>query len=122
MALEQSILKSTKKIVGVADADDGFDLDLITNINNCFVSLLRLGIGPAEGFSIDGPDQEWADFLDDPSIHAIKTYVHLKVRSVFDPPGTPHHLSALKEQITELEHTLLTERNLALWATTTALP
>jgi hypothetical protein len=122
MALEQSILKSTKKIVGVADADDGFDLDLITNINNCFVSLLRLGIGPAEGFSIDGSDQEWADFLDDPSIHAVKTYVQLKVRSVFDPPGTPHHLSALNEQITELEHTLLTERNLALWATTTALP
>lgn len=115
MPMEASILKSTKKILGLNDAYDDFDLDVITQINTCFNSLRILGIGPPAGFMIEDETSEWHDFIEDEgdtNLNSVKTYVYLKSRLFFDAPGTPHHLTALKEQVTELEYTLLTERNL----------
>lgn len=119
MALEDSILKSVKKSLGL-DADyTAFDHDVITHINTCFFSLNQLGIGPSDGFMIDSDEVKWSDFVDETlnksALNALQTYFYLKVRSFFDPPGTPHHLQAIKDQIQELELRLLTERNLTRW-------
>lgn len=119
MALEDSILKSVKKSLGL-DADyTAFDHDVITHINTCFFSLNQLGIGPSDGFMIEDEEVKWSDFVDETlnksALNALQTYFYLKVRSFFDPPGTPHHLQAIKDQIQELELRLLTERNLTRW-------
>lgn len=116
MALEQSILKSTKKNLGL-DAEYGaFDHDVITHINASFFTLNQLGLGPADGFMIEDDAATWGEFLDPgPALNAVKTYIYLKVRSFFDPPQTAHHVAAMKEQISELEHRLLTERELTQW-------
>ena len=50
--MEDSILKSTKKILGISPDDDSFDLDVITHINSAFSVLTDLGIGPDTGFAI----------------------------------------------------------------------
>lgn len=126
MALEQSILKGTKKKLGLGPADDAFDHDVIDYINGAFFRLYQLGLGPPEGFEIDGDEEEWADFdlvgLPLPVLNAVKTYVNLKVRLLFDPPGTSYHINAIEEQITELEHTLLTERDLVKWTASSSSP
>lgn len=119
MAAEESILKSVKKNLGLDPTYKAFDHDVMTHINTCFFTLNQLGIGPAEGFAIEGEDERWVDFTDVKlnisAQNALQTYIYLKVRSIFDPPGTPHHISAIKEQIEELEHRLKTERELNTW-------
>lgn len=122
MALEQSILKSTKKKLGLDASYTDFDQDVIDYINSSFFRLFQLGLGPSTGFAIEDDSEEWDDFntvgLNVSVLNAVKTYVNLKVRLQFDPPGLAHHIKAIEDQITELEHTLLTERDLAVWAPT----
>jgi len=105
--MEQSILKSTKKLLGVGDDDASFDLDIITHINSAFSTLHDLGIGPQPGFVIDDDTAVWLDFLDDIEDTVVqskvKTYVYLKTRQLFDPPATQHLLDAMAKQIQELE-------------------
>lgn len=103
--MEDSILTSTKKILGVAAEFTAFDLDLITHINASFSILKQLGIGPTIGFMIQDETSKWQDFLsnDDPILNITKTWLYLKVRSLFDPPTTPHHISAMKDLLAEYE-------------------
>lgn len=121
MALEESILKDVKKNLGLDDDYKAFDHDVITHINTCFFTLNQLGIGPPEGFMIEDETVQWVDFVDGnlnmAARNALKTYFYLKVRSFFDPPETPHHINAIKDQIAELENRLLTERELVKWST-----
>lgn len=124
MPMETSILKSTKKILGLGEDYDAFDLDVITHINTAFFTLNQLGLGPVEGFGIEDDDAEWDDFYEGSglNLHSVKTYVYLKVRLVFDPPDKPHHVAAIKEQIDELEHRLKLEREVAAWPAQSSLP
>jgi len=126
MAVEQSILKSTKKNLGLDENYDAFDHDVITHINSAFFTLNQLGIGPEGGFAIEGDEEEWGDFVDaDLNVsakNALKTFIYLYVRLIFDPPGTPHHIQAAKEQQTELTHRLLMERELVRWTPSSSLP
>lgn len=116
MAVEQSILLSTKKILGLDADNDAFDLDVITHVNTAFFTLNQLGLGPAEGFMIEGDAEVWNDFTAGIiNLNAVKTYIYLCVRLAFDPPGTAHHIRAAEDQKTELEHRLRTERELTQW-------
>lgn len=119
MAKEQSILKGTKKILGLGEDYDAFDHDVITHINTAFFTLYQLGIGPEGGFAIDGDEETWADFVDiDLNVaarNALQSYIYFSVKKAFDPPGTPHHIQAVNDQKTELESRLLTERELIRW-------
>ena len=103
-AVPNSILDSTKKILGI-DADyDAFDLDIITHINSTFAQLAQLGVGPEEGFEIEDSSKLWSDFLGaNKLINSVKSYMYLKVRMYFDPPTTSFDLTAKQEQIKELE-------------------
>lgn len=114
--MEQSILLSTKKMLGLNEEYDAFDLDIITNINTVFLTLQQLGIGPQQGFMIDGDDEVWDDFTGGRiNLNAIRTYVFLRVRLLFDPPAASHHVAAIKEQIDELEHRLRYDREVDAW-------
>lgn len=100
---EPSILKSTKKLLGLAEDYDVFDMDLITHINSALDALTQIGVGPAEGFMIVDEFAEWGDFLgEDPrSWNGAKSYVAQKTRLAFDPPGTSFHIEALNKQLEE---------------------
>lgn len=113
MAVEVSILKSVKKKLGLDAAYRAFDEDVMTAINTAFFTLNQLGLGPAEGFMVEGDDEEWDEFTDGKiNLNAVKSYLYLCARLEFDPPGTPHHISALQDQKTELEYRLKMEREL----------
>jgi hypothetical protein len=102
--MEESILKSTKKILGLAEDYIPFDLDVITHINAAFSTLNQLGVGPVAGFAIEDETAVWSDFvvpLNQGSM--IKTYIYLKVRSLFDPPATSYLIEATNNQIKEYE-------------------
>lgn len=102
--MSDSILTTVKKLVGIDESYDAFDLDIITHINSAFSTLDQLGIGPEEGFMIEDDSATWGDFLgDDPRLNSVKSLIGLKVRVVFDPPATSFTLDAFNKQIEELQ-------------------
>ena len=102
----ESILTSIKKLLGVYEEDENFDTDIIIHINTAFMSLTQLGVGPTEGFRIKDDTSIWADFIntDDTMLYeAIKTYIYLRVKLIFDPPSSGATTEVYKETIKELE-------------------
>lgn len=126
MAVEQSILKSVKKTLGLDENYDAFDHDVITHTNSAFFTLYQLGVGPSGGFAIEGDLEVWSDFVGTgvslTTRNAVKSYVYLYVRLIFDPPEVAHHVRAAEDQKRELEHRLLTERELEKWQAPSSLP
>jgi hypothetical protein len=104
VAVEQSILKSTKKILGIpADVTD-FDVHIVTHINTVFMALQQLGIGPNVGFAIEDDSTTWDAFLgDDLRLNAVRTYMFLRVKLLFDPPQTSPLIEATERQVKEFE-------------------
>lgn len=114
--VEQSILTSTKKILGIAEDYTVFDLDIITHINTAFSTLTQLGVGPSVGFMIEDSEPVWADFTaDDLQFNNVKSYVFLKVKMLFDPPTTSYLISASEKQIEELEWRMNSHREETRW-------
>lgn len=114
--MEQSILTSTKKVLGITEEYTVFDLDIITHINSAFSTLTQLGVGPAEGFMITGADETWDAFIaEDFQYNSVKSYVYLKTRQLFDPPQTSYLISAVERQIQELEWRLNAHREETGW-------
>ncbi len=102
--MTDSILTSIKKNLGLEDDYTVFDADITMYINSAFSTLNQLGVGPAEGFMIEDKDDTWTTFLGtDPRLNAVKTYVQLRVKQLFDPPQTSYLVAAMDQQI--LEHT-----------------
>lgn len=109
--MTDSILDSTKKILGLATDYSAFDLDILTHINSTFMTLNQLGIG-ADGFQIEDASATWDDFLGANAARysAVKSYVYLCLRLIFDPPQTSYLLDALNKQKSELEWRLNVQR------------
>lgn len=114
--MEPSILKSTKKILGVGDADTSFDVDIMTHINSVLAVLTQVGIGPDNGYMIEDDTATWDAFIGtDPRLNLVKTYLYLKVRLLFDPPGTSYAINAMEKQIAEFEWRLNVMREEESW-------
>lgn len=100
----ESILTSIKKLLGIEEDYTHFDADLIMHINSVFMILTQIGVGPAKGFSIQDAETTWYEFLpEDSNLEAVKTFIHLKVKLMFDPPSNSSHLESIKQLISELE-------------------
>lgn len=104
MKIEDSILNSIKKFLGIGVDYDAFDMDIMIHINSVFSILTQLGVGPSGGFMICDSTSQWSDFIEDEKLfNIIKTYIYLKVRLLFDPPINSSVLDAMKKQIEEFE-------------------
>ena len=103
--MTDSILTSVKKALNGIDEDyTFFDDQLIMHINSVFMILYQMGVGPSTPFKITDKTATWSDFCGDFSdIEAVKTYVTLKVKLIFDPPVASAHLQALDHCIKECE-------------------
>jgi len=116
--MEDSILISTKKILGLAADYTVFDLDVLTHINAAFSILHQLGVGPDEGFFVEDDADLWSDFTllagSEPSLSLVRTYVYLKVRMLFDPPATSFLQESMSNQIKEYEWRLNVGREYVL--------
>ena len=69
-----SILLSIKKLLGIGDDYKYFDEDIIMHINSVFMIL-----------------------------EALRTYVYMRVRLMFDPPSSSFVLTSFENQYKELE-------------------
>ena len=102
-----SILNSIKKMLGISPTDDGFDQEIKDLINAEFLTLHQLNVGPEAGFSIIGPDDVWNSFTDNLHLQdAVRQYVYLRVRMIFDPPASSTVAEAINGRISELEFRL----------------
>ncbi len=104
-----SILKSIKKLLGIAEDQACFDSDIIMHINSVFSILTQIGVGPADGFSIQDELANWTDFItDEKKLQIVKSYMHLRVKLLFDPPLSSAVMSAMERTISEFEWRLNT--------------
>lgn len=114
--LEEKILSSIKKLLGLNDGVTVFDTDIVIHINTVFANLTQMGVGPQDdegkniGFKISTGNEVWGDFTsNDILIENVKTYVYIKVKMVFDPPTSSALIDAYNSQAKELEWRLYTQ-------------
>lgn len=106
-----SILETTKKLLGLTKEYDSFDTDIIIHINTVFSNLTQMGIGPEEGFTITGYSETWDQFITSSELKTqqVKSYMTLKVKSLFDPSANGNVSEAIKSAISEMEYRLYVE-------------
>lgn len=99
-----SILTSIKKMLGIAEEYTHYDADIIMHINSVLATLTQLGVGPSIGFRIEDDLARWSDFIsDDPKLDMVKSYMHLKVKLLFDPPLSSAVIESMNRMISEME-------------------
>lgn len=102
----ESILTSIKKMLGIDAEYTHFDADIIMHINSVLMILTQLGVGPEEGFVIEDDTSTWVDFIPEANaaqLHAVKSYIYLKVKLIFDPPLSSAVIDSMNRQIAEFE-------------------
>jgi hypothetical protein len=104
MPLEPSILKSTKKLLGIHESDLSFDLDILIFINSAFATLQELGVNNGELVVVEDDLKDWSETTISPeALPTVKTYVYLKVRMMFDAPSTSFAITAMEKILEEQE-------------------
>lgn len=74
------------------------------HINSVFSILTQLGIGPEDGFVIQDDKAVWTDFIKDNSkMEAVKSYMYLKVKLLFDHPLSSAVIESTNRMISEYE-------------------
>ncbi len=103
--MEDSILLTVRNLIGGEEFGEAFDQDLILHINTILDILVhQFGIGPTSGFCINGPEETWSQFIGtSDKYNAVKSYVVLRVRLIFDPPTSSFVLNAMNDTMRELE-------------------
>lgn len=108
--VDSSILLSVKKVIGLTPDDTSFDTDIIMHINSAFFKLKQVNVFQSP-YTISDATATWSDCLGEreAQLSAVKTYITLYVRYIFDPNtnGTLHN--AMKSELTEMEQRFLYE-------------
>lgn len=106
--MNELILDTTKKLLGIPSDYDEFDQDILMYINAVFAGLYQMGIGPQNGF-VATVDSSWSDFTTNSiATELLRTYMYYKVRLAFDPPTNGVHIESLKKLTEEAEFRLRT--------------
>lgn len=100
---EGSILQDIKTMLSSIPFEmKAFDQELILHINSAIFYLFSMGTKWTKSPVVDY-SQTWSDlFGDHPEIHSIKEYVFLKVKLVFDTPGTSYIINSFQARADEL--------------------
>lgn len=112
--LSDSILSSVKKLIGISEDDESFDLDIMLNINAAASTLFQLGV-LKKPFTVTSKEDIYEDLAPcatEDVINQIKMYFVYKTRIGFDSAtmsGTV--MEALKEMIKEAEWRLMVSFN-----------
>ena len=101
----ESILITIKQMLGPGAEHEHFDPEIINHINSVLADLTQMGIGPSEGFRIEDETSIWSDFIgtDTTKFEAVKSYIYLRVRLIFDPPTSSAVISAYQRDIDKWE-------------------
>lgn len=110
-----SILITTKKLLGLDSEYTPFDTDITVHINTIFSNLTQMGVGPKSGFSISGIEQTWSQYFESDTtspelLQQIKTYMYMKVKLIFDPPTNSNVMDSFSKISAELEYRMYTQK------------
>lgn len=112
--LSDSILSSVKKLIGISEEDDSFDLDIMLNINAASSTLFQLGV-LSKPFTVKTKDDTYGDLIPDGTedvVNQIKMYFVYKTRLGFDSSTLSGSvIEVLKELIREAEWRLMASFN-----------
>ena len=107
-----SILNDVKEQLGIVPEYTHFDTVLIMHINSTFMILNQFGVGPADPYMIRSADNQWTEFFgdDDTKLEAVKTYIYMKVRYLWDTPTVGAVKDALEKTIAEFEWRIMEQK------------
>ena len=99
-----SVLSSTKQMLGINVEDDSFDVNVIMAINAALTILFDLGLTEVEDQVIIDDETTWDELLGGRTdIGYVKIYIFQKVKLIFDPPTSSAAIEAMQRSISELE-------------------
>lgn len=102
--MNESILRSVAKYIGVGTDDDFYDPELIMIINAGLAILHQLGVLKTNQFTIEDEDKTWSDILiDDTRLDDARLYVGIRTKLIFDPPSNSFLVNTLTETFKEIE-------------------
>lgn len=112
--MEDSILNSVKKALGIQKDLKAFDQDILMNINSVFSILYQIGvISSTDTYRIEDDVATWNEIFGEDLVilDLIKSYTYIRVRIIFDPPANSFVLDSLKSQAQELEWRIYIQAN-----------
>ena len=102
--MSDSVLSSTKQMLGISPEDTSFDVNVIMSINTALTILMDLGLTEVEDQIVTDDIMTWDDLLGGRTdIEYVKTYIYQKVKMIFDPPTSTAAIDAMQRSISELE-------------------
>lgn len=102
--MSDSVLLSTKQMLGISPEDTSFDVNVIMSINTALTILMDLGLTEVEDQIVTSDDMTWDELLGERTdIEYVKTYIYQKVKMIFDPPTSTAAIDAMQRSISELE-------------------
>lgn len=101
--MNDSILNTIKKMLGMPAEYTAFDTDIVMFINSALATLSQNGVGTPGGFMIQDATATWEDFIgNDPNLNHVVTYIYISTKLLFDPPTNGFLVTSLKENQLEL--------------------
>lgn len=110
--IDEYILPSIKKVLGISPDIAAFDTDITMHINTVLANLVQMGIGPSTGYAVTSSENKWSDFItyEQPLLlQNVKSYVYIKVKMLFDPPSATSVIDAMNNQAKEIEYRMYTQ-------------
>ena len=102
--MSDSVLSSTKQMLGISPEDTSFDVNVIMSINTALTILMDLGLTEVEDQIVTDDMMTWDELLGGRTdIEYVKTYIYQKVKLIFDPPTSTAAIDAMQRSISELE-------------------
>lgn len=109
VAVEDSVLKTIKSMIGPSVLYDGFDLDLKIHINSILMYLADIG-AVTKGTVVTSENTTWDEILNgNKNIEGIKSLIQIRCRIMFDCPSNGTMLKALQDEANRLEWYILME-------------
>ena len=99
-----SILTTIKKMLGIVEECEDFDVDILANINAALFVMYQVG-AISEPLSVSGNSTAWSDLqCDAASIPLVEQYVYLKTKIGFDSASlSSATMDSINKQILEYE-------------------
>ena len=109
--MDESILVTVKKILGLPSDHTEFDLDIITFTNTALATFSQITTGVP--LVITDGTAVWSDLVTKTpeQLELAKSFVSMKVRLAFDPPQLGYLVEAINKQLDELAWRLEIENN-----------
>ena len=105
--IDDSILLSIKKMLGMEPEFTQFDSDIILHINTIIQVLYQIGLDIPDGFTVIDQNNLWTEYIKDPRYtkitSLIKQYIFLRVRMMFDPPSLQTLSTSIQESNKETQ-------------------